>query len=81
LAAVEESGGDLGQAMTRLGVWSSRQAQVRRALRRGSAGHFERLLCDCARIDRISKGRAQGDPWIELERLVVGIAAPRALPH
>ena len=39
----------------------------------------ERLLADCARIDRISKGRADGDAWVELERLVVGIAAPRAL--
>jgi DNA polymerase-3 subunit delta len=49
-------------------------------LARGSAGHFQRLLSHCARIDRISKGRGDGDAWRELERLVVGIAAPRALP-
>jgi len=28
----------------------------------------------------MSKGREAGDPWVALERLVVAIAAPGALP-
>jgi DNA polymerase-3 subunit delta len=81
LARVQEAGGNLAQAMTQARLWDSKQSLFKRALGRGSAAHFERLVADCARIDRISKGRAEGDAWIELERLVVGIAMPRALPH
>ena len=29
-------------------------------------------------IDRMAKGREQGDPWLEAERLVAAIAEPRA---
>lgn len=81
LSAVQEAGGNLGQAMSAARLWESKQAMFKRALARGSSADFERLVADCARIDRISKGRASGDPWVELERLVVGIAAPRALPR
>jgi DNA polymerase-3 subunit delta len=80
LSAVQEAGGNLVQAMNQARLWESKQALFKRALARGSAGHFQRLLSHCARIDRISKGRGDGDAWRELERLVVGIAAPRALP-
>lgn len=79
-SAVAERGGNVAQAMTGARLWDSKQPLFRRALGRGSARDFERLLRHCARIDRISKGRGDGDPWRELERLVVGIAAPRALP-
>lgn len=81
VAAVQDAGGNIAQAMTQARIWDSKQPLFRRALARGSAMHFERLLSDCARIDRISKGRADGDAWRELERLIVGIAAPRALPR
>jgi DNA polymerase-3 subunit delta len=81
LAATQEAGGNLAQAMTAARVWDSKQPLFKRALARGSAAQFERLLADCARIDRIGKGRAHGDAWVELERLTVGIAAPRALPR
>nr|WP_221282037.1 DNA polymerase III subunit delta [Chiayiivirga flava] len=79
-SAVAERGGNLGQAMQQARMWDSKQGLFRRALGRGNARHFERLLADCARIDRIAKGRAGGDAWLELERLIVGIGAPRALP-
>jgi DNA polymerase III subunit delta len=81
LSAVQEAGGNLGQAMSAARLWESKQAMFKRALARGSSADFERLVADCARIDRISKGRASGDAWVELERLVVGISAPRALPR
>lgn len=79
LSAVQESGGNLAQAFNQARVWDSKQPLFRRALQRGSAAHFEKLLSDCARIDRISKGRLAGDAWRELERVIVGIGAPRAL--
>lgn len=81
LSSVQEAGGNLAQAMTQARLWDSKQSLFKRALQRGGSADFERLLSACARIDRISKGRADGDPWRELERLVVGIAAPRALPR
>ncbi len=81
LSAVQEAGGNMAQAMQQARVWDAKQPLFRRAIGRGSASHFEKLLSDCARLDRISKGRADGDPWRELERLIVGIAAPRALPR
>jgi DNA polymerase-3 subunit delta len=81
VAGVEASGGNVVQAMTQARIWDSKQPLFRRALGRGSAAHFDRLLSDCARIDRISKGRESGDAWLELERLIVGIATPRALPR
>jgi DNA polymerase-3 subunit delta len=80
-SALQEAGGNPAQAMAAARVWESKQALFKRALGRGSALDFERLLSDCARIDRITKGRADGDAWRELERVVLGIAAPRALPR
>lgn len=79
-SAVAERGGNVGQAMQQARLWDSKQGLFKRALGRGTARQFERLLADCARIDRIAKGRGAGDAWLELERLVVGIGNPRALP-
>lgn len=77
VSAAQENGGNVVKAFADARVWDSKQPLFRRALGRGSAAHFERLLADCARIDQISKGRAEGDAWRDLERLVVGISAPR----
>lgn len=67
------------RAMDDARVWKTRQAMLQRALSRGSAAHWERLLADAGQVDRMAKGRAAGDPWIALERLLVRIARPRAL--
>ncbi len=77
LAATRAQGGNLDQAMQKAGLWQSKQLGFRRALERGRQGDFEPLLARCARIDRIAKGRETGDAWRELERLVMGIVAPR----
>ena len=34
---------------------------------------------DQIEVDRIAKGRASGDAWRELERLLVAVAEPRAM--
>lgn len=74
LSAVQEGGGNLAQAFNQARIWDSKQPLFRRALQRGSAAHFEKLLSDCSRIDRISKGRLAGDAWRELERVISGVA-------
>ena len=67
--------------------WPARQRLFAGALKRAGRGaaHWERCIAWCARIDRMAKGRVQddsgrsiGDPWQELERLLVAIAQPRA---
>jgi len=61
-----------------------REGLVRRAIERAPRGHWNDCLVQAARIDRVGKGRevdaagkASGDAWIELERLLVAIAQPR----
>ena len=35
-------------------------------------------LAEAGRVDRISKGRAPGDAWRQLERLLLAVADPKA---
>lgn len=59
-------------------LWAAREQLFRQALRRAPREHWLRCLALAARIDRISKGREQGDAWREAERLVAMIAEPKA---
>ena len=78
LAAVREAGGNLQQAMRDARVFESRQPLFKRALTRGGAAHFEQLLGACAAIERSSKGRGDGDPWLQFVRMLVALADPGA---
>ncbi len=78
LAEVAEAGGNLGQAMMQAGIWESRQAAYRRLLGRARPLQLERLAAECGQVERIAKGRASGDAWLALERLLVAIAEPRS---
>lgn len=77
LASVAARGGDLRAAMTAQRIWDARQAQFRRALERHDAAAWENFAITLGGIDRMAKGRADGDPWLALERLLVAIADPR----
>lgn len=66
-------------------IWPAREALYRKALARAERAHWDACLVQAARIDRISKGRevdaagkATGDAWNELERLLLAIARPNA---
>ena len=59
-------------------MWDAREKFFRKVLGRAGPGHWEDCLVQAARVDRLSKGRGIGDAWIELERLLVMIAMPRA---
>jgi len=59
-------------------IWPAREALYRKALGRADRRHRDACLVQAARIDRLSKGRGQGDAWTEFERLLLAIAQPRA---
>jgi DNA polymerase-3 subunit delta len=59
-------------------LWQAREQLFRQALRRAPRDHWLQCLARAARIDRMAKGREQGDPWLEAERLIAAIATPRA---
>lgn len=59
-------------------LWPAREQLFRKALRRAPREHWLQCLARAARIDRMAKGREQGEPWLEAERLIATIAEPRA---
>jgi DNA polymerase-3 subunit delta len=61
-------------------VWGPRQALVARAARRISLSRLEDALLKAADVDRIVKGLKRGDPWRELARLALSVAAGEAAP-
>ncbi len=78
LSAEAARGGDLRSAMAAQRIWDSKQAQYRDALKRHDAARWESFAIEAGRIDRMSKGRADGDPWVAMERLLAAVAQPRA---
>ena len=59
-------------------LWPARAQLFRQALRRASCQHWLDCLRWAGRIDRIAKGREDGEPWREAERLLLAIAEPRS---
>jgi DNA polymerase-3 subunit delta len=55
-------------------VWQNRRALVGQALRRHPPAVWPVFLRRAAFVDRVLKGRATGDVWLELERLVLALA-------
>ncbi|WP_058834291.1 DNA polymerase III subunit delta [Luteimonas abyssi] len=79
LARVQARGGNLASEFRAQRVWESKQAVYRRALQRHPPARWERFIAEAGRIDRIAKGRAAGDAWQALERLLVAVAEPNAV--
>ncbi len=80
LARSQARGGNLAAEFKARRVWDSKQAAYRRALARHPAAQWERFVAEAGRIDRIAKGRAPGDAWQVLERLLLAVAEPKARP-
>jgi len=78
LSAVQDAGGNLAQAMAAERVWDSRQPLYRKALDRLGRRGCERLLAACAELDRMCKGRAPGDPWQVMERVLAAQSSGRS---
>lgn len=77
LSRLSSAGNNINQAFQTERIWDAKQAGFRRALKAGNTAHWERCIVQAGLIDRISKGRAGGDAWIEIERLITAIANPR----
>ncbi|HEX5313803.1 MAG TPA: DNA polymerase III subunit delta [Gammaproteobacteria bacterium] len=62
-------------------VWDSRRSLIAAAARRRQADSWQSLLVAAAEADRCIKGRAPGNAWTRLERLlltIAGVAMPEA---
>ncbi len=72
---------DGGQAdsvvFKKLRIWPARQNAIRAALRRLRAADFGRAFRTLSLIDRQSKGRAPGDAWQTLDRLLWFLCDPQ----
>jgi len=69
---------NLAAAMRSERIWPAREGMYRKALARADSRHWEACLAEAALIDRLSKGRGSGDPWLQLERLIAAMAQPRS---
>lgn len=67
-------GDHAGAVMARHRVWKNRQTVVAKALSGRDTGAWSELLSACARVDRVSKGLAPGNPWDELVHLCLRLA-------
>jgi DNA polymerase-3 subunit delta len=80
LAKVQARGGNLAAEMKGQGIWESRQAPFKRALQRhAEPRRWERFVVEAGKVDRIAKGRGDGDVWVAMERLLVAVAEARAV--
>lgn len=80
LARAQSAGGNVGAEMKAQGIWESKQAPYKRALQRHpDAARWERFVAEASLVDRMAKGRAMGDAWVAMERLLLAVAEPQAL--
>ena len=77
LFRLANAGANLNQAFKTERIWDAKQNLFKRALKGGDAAHWERCIIHLGRIDRIAKGRGDGDVWREVERLIMAIAMPQ----
>ena len=75
--AATATGEDPASAFRRLRVWPARQAAIRQTLQRLTAVDLGEVIRGLSLIDRQSKGRAAGDAWQTLDRLLWFICDPR----
>ncbi|GAA3929255.1 DNA polymerase III subunit delta [Luteimonas lutimaris] len=80
LARAQARGANMAAEFRAQRVWASKEAVYRRALQRHPALQWERFVAEAGRVDRIAKGRADGDAWQVLERLLLAVAEAKARP-
>lgn len=64
-------------------VWDAKQAVYKRALGKHPPERWQHFLAQAGRVDRIAKGRGRvgeesTDAWLQLERVLLAVADPRA---
>ena len=67
-AYIKSNGQRIGPADYRKqGIWQNQQAVIQSALNRLTIRHLETLLLGIAQLDKIIKGQAKGDAWLDME--------------
>lgn len=74
MVAAQAKKGGLTDIFRRERVWAARQSLLTSAAKRVSQTQLRRLLLGCARLDRINKGRADGDSWLLIETIALALA-------
>jgi DNA polymerase-3 subunit delta len=74
-----QAGENESSIFSKLRIWPARQAPINQAVRRLSKYDFEESFRALTRIDLQSKGRAPGDPWQSLDRLLWKLCDPVAV--
>lgn len=76
LALAKQNGGSgaLARLYPTRGIWPARQRLYERALARAPLAYWQARLSECSRVDQIAKGRAEGEPWLAIERLALRVA-------
>jgi DNA polymerase-3 subunit delta len=77
--AAIHSGGNESSVFRKLNVWPARQGPMKAAIRRLSDSDLGNSFRALSLIDRQSKGRAAGDPWQSLDRLLWQLCDPGAV--
>ncbi|MCX7628038.1 MAG: DNA polymerase III subunit delta [Methylophilaceae bacterium] len=72
--SAQARGMDLMSAFGQAKIWGDRQQLMRHALGRLSLKKLQAALLKMAEIDKINKGVTQGEPWLEISRLCLGLA-------
>lgn len=67
------SGENESSVFRKLQVWPARQGPMKQAIHRMAGKGFGDAFRALALIDRQSKGRASGDPWQSLDRMLCGL--------
>ena len=70
-------GDRLEVAIRNAGVWEKRQPLIHKAAKRLSLSKLKTLLLLARETDQQIKGSVQGDPWLTLRELVMGIIGYR----
>lgn len=78
VSRVHARGGNLAAAFKAHQIWDSRQAPYTRALKRHPAPRWDAFVARASVVDRSAKGRAAGDAWVHLERLLLAVATNEA---
>jgi DNA polymerase-3 subunit delta len=79
LVRVSSAGSNIPLALSKEYIKPDKRKELfSHALKVGGRAHWEHCLAQAGRIDRIAKGRGDGDAWRELERLIAAIAKPRS---
>ena len=72
-----EQGQSVQAMMSRMRVWDTRQALLRRAMARYTDAELAALLEQAARVDRVVKGVERAPAWEALTDLVISLLAPK----